>query len=124
MKSLFLALIIASILINVDCKKVYNAPQDANGGIPCAACTTIIGVVEQLALFYNTTIDAALYKYCNILPNGLFRITCHQVVDLFVPIIIEGFYLKQTPDVICHTLKFCRTDPGQPECRLFPKPNV
>jgi acyloxyacyl hydrolase len=124
MKLLFLVILIVSPLINVSCKLTNNAPKDANGGIPCATCTTIIGVVEQLALVYNTTIDAALYKFCNILPNGLFRTTCHQAADLFAPVIIEGFYLKETPDVICHAMKFCRTDPGQPECRLFPKPNV
>jgi acyloxyacyl hydrolase len=27
---------------------------------------------------------------------------------------------KETPDVICHSLKICTDDPGQPECRLFP----
>ncbi|CAF1014102.1 unnamed protein product [Rotaria sp. Silwood1] len=26
---------------------------------------------------------------------------------------------KETSDVICHSLKICRTDPGQPECRLY-----
>ncbi len=27
---------------------------------------------------------------------------------------------KETPDVICHSLKICTDDAGQPECRLFP----
>ncbi len=24
------------------------------------------------------------------------------------------------PDVVCHSIKFCTDDPGQPKCRLFP----
>ena len=33
-------------------------------------------------------------------------------------------YEKETPDVICHSIKFCTTDAGQPECHIFPKPKV
>lgn len=124
MKLYLLSFILLIASIRVDCIAQKLNFYDANGGIPCATCTAIIGVVEQLALVYNTTIDVALYKFCNYLPSGLFRFTCQQAADLFSSVIINGFYLKHTPDVICHTLNFCRTDPGQPECRLFPKPKV
>jgi acyloxyacyl hydrolase len=124
MKPLLLFFILLILLAKANSKSIKLNFNDANGGIPCATCTAIIGVVEQLALVYNTTIDVALNKFCNYLPSGLFRFTCQQAADLFSSVIISGFYLKQTPDVICHALKICRTDPGQPECRLFPKPNV
>jgi hypothetical protein len=26
--------------------------------------------------------------------------------------------------VVCHSIDFCKTDPGQPECHIFPKPKV
>ena len=30
--------------------------------------------------------------------------------------------MKEDADVICHALGFCRTDKGQPECKLRPNP--
>ena len=38
--------------------------------------------------------------------------------------IIYRLYNKETPDVICHLINICKTDAGQPECTLFPKPKV
>lgn len=32
-------------------------------------------------------------------------------------------FKKETPDVICHALRFCRTDPGHEECHVYPLPN-
>lgn len=40
------------------------------------------------------------------------------------PIIIDGFLKNETPDVICHSLKICTDDAGQPECRLFPSKSL
>ena len=34
--------------------------------------------------------------------------------------IIDGFIKGDNPDVICHALKFCKDDPGQPKCRIYP----
>lgn len=36
----------------------------------------------------------------------------------------ERLYLRETPDVICHALRFCYTQPGEKQCRLFPEPKV
>ena len=36
------------------------------------------------------------------------------------PLIIDGFIKGDNPDVICHSLKFCKDDPGQPKCRIYP----
>jgi acyloxyacyl hydrolase len=124
MKLTILFFIFLLSFTSINCKLTKQNFKDVNGGIPCATCTAIVGVIEQVALVYNTTIDEALNKLCNYLPIGVFRFTCEQAADLFASVIIGGFYLKKTPDIICHTLKFCRTDSGQPECRLFPKPSV
>ena len=35
-----------------------------------------------------------------------------------------SLYNNETPDVICHALEFCKTDPGHAECNLFPMPKV
>jgi acyloxyacyl hydrolase len=36
------------------------------------------------------------------------------------PLIIDGFIKGDNPDVICHALKFCKDDPGQPKCHIYP----
>ena len=45
----------------------------------------------------------------------------HQTIVVFP---ISRFAQKENPDVICHTLHICRTDPGQEHCYLYPKPKV
>jgi acyloxyacyl hydrolase len=107
-----------------------------NGGAECAGCTMVLGIIERVSIIYNESIVSALERICNFLPNE-FRIYCKVAVDFlgkfdgFViqskekekfitgPIIIDGFSKKETSDVICHSLKICRTDPGQSECRLY-----
>ena len=39
-------------------------------------------------------------------------------------ILLKRIYSKENGDVICHTLKFCWTDPGQNECHLLRKTQV
>ncbi|CAF0849295.1 unnamed protein product [Brachionus calyciflorus] len=96
--------------------------EDVNGGVNCAVCSVLLTIVDELALVYNETVQDTLKNVCNYLPEGLFRLTCQQAVKMFGNVIIEGLYSKETPDVICHALKFCRTDPGKEECHVLPLP--
>ena len=92
-----------------------------NGGVSCAACTILTGLVEQLAEIYNISIDDALSKYCGFLPSG-FQGACTALVDVYGPIVINLLEKKETPDVVCLTLGICTNETGH-VCRLFPLPS-
>lgn len=125
-------LVISTTALRVPIKSV-------NGGIGCAACTVVVGLIEQLSIVYNTTVEDSLYKFCDYFPKGLIKDTCDQAVDEYAKIIINGYafkfcfqdffvnlfffkrlYANASADLICHALRFCHTDPGQPECHAFP----
>ena len=61
-----------------------------NGGSICFMCTALVGLTEQLAIVYNSTVEESVEKLCNFLPDGIFRITCKDAVIEFGPIFISG----------------------------------
>lgn len=128
MKNIILVSSIVLLLFVSNTKSLSNKPyfvNAVNGGSTCATCTVLVGLTEQLAILYNTSVENSLDRLCNYLPTGIFRLTCEQAVESFGPIIINGIYAKKTPDVICNALKFCFKSPdSQGECRLFPLPKV
>lgn len=63
---------------------------DVNGGTGCAVCTILIGLTEQLAFVYNTTVEKSLYQVCKLLPPGIFQIACNEAVSEYSAVIIEG----------------------------------
>ncbi|CAF1510570.1 unnamed protein product [Rotaria magnacalcarata] len=95
-----------------------NLARGVNGGVDCASCTIVVGVIEHLSILYNETIVTSLERFCNYLPSDI-KTYCKVAVDYLGPIIVEGFLKNETPDIICHSITLCRDDPGQPECRLF-----
>ena len=66
-------------------------------------------IVKLLSTFWVRFLNGKLEKTNEIIYLG--------------PVIIAGFLNKDTPDVICHTLKICTDDAGQPKCRLFSPKN-
>ncbi|CAF0927615.1 unnamed protein product [Didymodactylos carnosus] len=89
----------------------------------CATCTIVVGLVEKLSIVHNESIVSSLERICNALPTEL-KPYCKTAVEFLGPIIIDGFLKKETPDVICHAMKICTTDPDQPECHLFPSKSL
>ena len=92
-----------------------------NGGVNCAACTILTGLVEQLAEIHNISIDKALSKFCGFLPS-VFQDSCTALVDAYGPVVIELLEKKETPDVVCLALDICTNETGH-VCRLFPLPS-
>lgn len=92
-----------------------------NGGIGCAACTIVTGLVEQLTEIYNISVADALAKFCGFLPSG-FREACTTLVEEFGPVVIDLLEKKETPDVVCFAIDMCKNETGQ-VCRLFPPPS-
>ncbi|CAF3243138.1 unnamed protein product [Rotaria sp. Silwood2] len=93
--------------------------KSIDGGSDCASCTVIVGLVEKLSIVYNESVISSLERLCNALPTDL-RVYCRVAVDFLGPLIIDGFMKGDSPDIICHALKFCTDDPGQAKCRLYP----
>uniref|UniRef100_A0A8C4L8L5 Acyloxyacyl hydrolase n=1 Tax=Equus asinus asinus TaxID=83772 RepID=A0A8C4L8L5_EQUAS len=86
-------------------------------------CVLVVSVIEQLAQVHNSTVQASMERLCSYLPEKLLlKTTCYLVVDMFGPDIIT--LMDKNADVVCHTLEFCKQDPGQPLCHLYPLPKV
>ncbi|RNA11317.1 acyloxyacyl hydrolase [Brachionus plicatilis] len=124
--TVFLSLVVLSQVKVIELKpfESLRTLKGANGGVNCAVCSVLLTMVDELVVVYNDTIEESLNKFCSYLPDGVFRITCQQAIKTFGPVIINGLFNKETPDVICHATGFCRTDPGHEECHIFPLPST
>ncbi|XP_033284166.1 acyloxyacyl hydrolase isoform X3 [Orcinus orca] len=89
----------------------------------CIGCVLVVSVIEQLAQVHNSTVQTSMERLCSYLPEKLFlKTTCYLVVGIFGPDIIKLLRADVNADVVCHTLEFCKQDPGQPLCHLYPLP--
>ncbi|XP_001501291.1 acyloxyacyl hydrolase [Equus przewalskii] len=100
-----------------------DQPARHSNGHSCVGCVLVVSVIEQLAQVHNSTVQASMERLCSYLPGKLLlKTTCYLVVDMFGPDIIKLLSMDKNADVVCHTLKFCKQDPGQPLCHLYPLP--
>eukprot|EP01112_Ceratiomyxa_fruticulosa_P001674 TRINITY_DN11841_c0_g1_i1.p1 TRINITY_DN11841_c0_g1~~TRINITY_DN11841_c0_g1_i1.p1 ORF type:complete len:571 (-),score=147.90 TRINITY_DN11841_c0_g1_i1:136-1848(-) len=86
------------------------------GGSNCAACTIIVGLLEQMTEIHNKTIDKLLDEICSYFPAQFVPI-CDWAVNKYGEQVITMVFNKETPDDICNALPDLCTNP---ECRLFP----
>lgn len=94
-----------------------------SNGHTCIGCVLVVSMIEQLAQVHNSTIQISMERLCSYLPEKLFlKTTCYLVVHIFGPDITKLFRADMNADVVCHTLEFCKQDPGQPLCHLYPLP--
>ncbi|XP_027430168.1 acyloxyacyl hydrolase isoform X1 [Zalophus californianus] len=94
-----------------------------SNGHTCVACVAVVSVIEQLAQVHNSTVEASMERLCSYLPEKLFlKTTCYLVIRMFGPDLIKLLSTDMNADVVCHTLEFCKQDPGQPLCHLYPLP--
>ncbi|NXT81376.1 AOAH hydrolase, partial [Zapornia atra] len=77
-------------------------------------CVLVVSVIEQLAQWHNSTVKAAMERLCNYIPGK------YQITHCMLCCIDR----EMNADVVCHSLKLCRQDPGQPLCHLYPPPKV
>ncbi|NXT59937.1 AOAH hydrolase, partial [Chaetops frenatus] len=77
-------------------------------------CVLVVSVIEQLAQWHNSTVKAAVERLCDYIP-GKYQIMHHMscCIDR-----------EMNADVVCHSLKLCKHDPGQPLCHLYSPPKV
>ncbi|XP_067932650.1 acyloxyacyl hydrolase-like [Watersipora subatra] len=91
-----------------------------DGGLECATCTVLLGLLDQLAEVNNQTIVEAADALCLKLPTE-FQKPCQTVSDILVPIVVEMLAESANPDDICRGLALCYTKKGTPPCALYKK---
>ncbi|NXB79135.1 AOAH hydrolase, partial [Donacobius atricapilla] len=77
-------------------------------------CVLVVSVIEQLAQWHNSTVKAAMERLCDYIP-GKYQIMHH------VSCCIDR---EMNADVVCHSLRLCKQDPGQPLCHLYSPPKL
>lgn len=95
--------------------------SSVNGGSTCAACTVVVGLVEQLAEYRNRTVVEAMEAICKFLPEGLYRRACQSLLEEYGAAVIKLLEDRETPDIVCLAIELCRNETGQ-VCHLFPLP--
>jgi hypothetical protein len=81
------------VLLIFSIKTVYGS---INGGWYCLTCTVIISHIEQLAIIKDQTLEESLEKFCELIPEGLFRKSCENIVKIYGKYILNGYY-KNSP---------------------------
>ena len=54
-----------------------------------AACTILVGLMEQLALVHNESIADGIAHFCRLLPTEIVTRACDSLVEVYAPVIIE-----------------------------------
>jgi len=88
------------------------------GGTPCAACTGVVALIEQLAYIHDEPILNVMDDFCAKFPPILSR-TCEGFVDAYGQMIINLLELEETPDFVCQQIGVCTGT-----CSLFPPPLI
>ncbi|XP_065191939.1 acyloxyacyl hydrolase-like [Sycon ciliatum] len=94
---------------------------DDTGGSACAGCAIMVGLVEQLSQLHNATVVEAIDKLCGYLPKDLHG-PCDYLAKTYGPAVVEFLESKETSDVVCHAIGFCKTPAGTDMCHVFPLP--
>ena len=69
-----------------------GANPDASGdggGVLCAGCTGIIGILEQLVYIHDAPVVAVLDEVCKLFSGGLEKV-CDIAMEIFAPILINA----------------------------------
>lgn len=110
---------LALALCNVPLVLAYGV----NGGIQCAACTIVAGIFGQVAEIHNSSIVNNTLLICNHLFWPAAQNVCRDAVQTLEPLLYLLIEFRGvTPDTFCYGLNFCRQDPGEEICHLFPAP--
>ncbi|XP_057287608.1 acyloxyacyl hydrolase isoform X3 [Pezoporus wallicus] len=100
-----------------------SLPSGLYKGHTCIGCVLVVSVIEQLAQWHNSTVKAATERLCSYIPEKL-QGFCYILAELYGPHIAELIDREMNADVVCHSLKLCKQDPGQPLCHLYSPPKV
>ena len=107
------------ILKNMNIDQSHQLKRGINGGFPCAACSVLLGMSEQLADINNGTLFSGLDIMCSYLPTELGS-QCSILIHVFGPTVIDFFNYGSSPDEICYEVGLCVDENETGMCHLFP----
>lgn len=90
-----------------------------NGGMGCAACTLVVGLLEQSAQIHNRTLTQEAEVMCQWLPGFLSGI-CQDIFKIVGPILFPIVEDCGSADIACNFITLCKNETAV--CRLFPPP--
>jgi len=99
--------------------KQKNVGRGIHGGFPCAACSVLLGMGEQLADINNRTLFSGLDILCSYLPSELGS-QCSLLLHVFGPSVIDYINYGSSPDEICYEVGLCKDQKKSGMCHLFP----
>jgi acyloxyacyl hydrolase len=59
---------------------IIPVANGVNGGVDCATCSIVLGLVDKLSIVYNETIVHTLERLCSFLP-GDYGLFCKVAVE-------------------------------------------
>ncbi len=75
--------------------------RGVNGGVPCAACTILLSLAEQLTQLHNETAEESLQRMCTFLPRK-YQSACRLLIEALSPLIALEILAHTSPDTICY----------------------
>eukprot|EP01091_Cochliopodium_minus_P014608 TRINITY_DN4991_c0_g1_i1.p1 TRINITY_DN4991_c0_g1~~TRINITY_DN4991_c0_g1_i1.p1 ORF type:complete len:566 (-),score=151.84 TRINITY_DN4991_c0_g1_i1:74-1771(-) len=118
-KFLFIILLLVGLSLSYSFssyKKILSEGLKGKGNVTCAACTIVVGLLEQMALIHNNSVEQEVDKVCDLFPAE-FKDTCIYFVDNYGADVIKYLDAHQGPDKTCQYIDFC----SYPQCQLFPE---
>lgn len=88
--------------------------SSSGGGVGCAACTIVVGLLEQLAVLHNAPVQTVLDDICKLFPAGA-RQTCEYYVAQYGAMVVKFLVAGLTADEACHGMQLCTN----PSCALW-----
>ena len=68
------------VLVPVIDGRLTSLNSGVNGGVDCATCSVVLGLVDQLTIVYNESAAHSLERLCSFLP-GEFKTYCKTAID-------------------------------------------
>jgi acyloxyacyl hydrolase len=68
------------VFVPVVSSNLTGLNSGVNGGVDCAVCSIVLGIVDHLTIVYNESAAKSLERLCSFLPDQ-YKIYCKAAVD-------------------------------------------
>ncbi|XP_055475307.1 pulmonary surfactant-associated protein B [Psammomys obesus] len=105
----------------VQCKALAHCLQEvwghAGANDLCQECEDIVHILTKMTKedIFQDTIRKSLEQECDILPLKLLVPRCRQVLDVYLPLVIDYFQSQINPKAICNHVGLCPLGQAMPE---------
>jgi hypothetical protein len=80
----------------IDGRSITTLKTGVNGGVDCAVCSVVLGLIDKLTIVHNKSIEHALELLCDLLPPP-YKSFCTVAVE----------YLGKFREIIQSKIDFC-----------------